>query len=169
MMLPGGVLPWFGLERAAAAIAPLGWHIDVQLDRRTLGEHEAMLGRLPCRLVSTSSAVSWPRSAPRAMGPWRCYACRRRPLLDKISAPYESSKSGPPGYDDIAWIARKVAERCPERCLWASNWPHPNQHPAPADAAMLEWGLGCTASTSARRRALVDNPAELYGFAPLAS
>ena len=51
MMLPGGVLPWSGLERTAAAIAPLGWHIDLQLDGRELPLHEAMLRRLPCRLV----------------------------------------------------------------------------------------------------------------------
>ena len=51
MMLPGGVLPWSGLERTAAAIAPLGWHIDLQLDGRELPLHEAMLARLPCRLV----------------------------------------------------------------------------------------------------------------------
>ena len=51
MMLPGGVLPWSGLERTAAAIASLGWHIDLQLDGRELPRHEAMLQRLPCRLV----------------------------------------------------------------------------------------------------------------------
>jgi len=118
MMLPGGVLPWSGLERTAAAIAPLGWHIDVQLEGRELPLHEAMLARLPCRLVidhvGRFMGPVEPDSEPlRAL-------CR---LLDsgtcwiKISAPYESSRSGPPGYDDIAWIARLVARRYPERCL----------------------------------------------------
>jgi D-galactarolactone isomerase len=168
MMLPGGVLPWSGLESAAAAIAPLGWHIDLQLDGRELPLHEAMLRRLPCRLVIDHVG--------RFMGPVKpdsdavLALCR---LLDtgtcwvKISAPYESSRSGPPGYDDIAWIARLVARRYPERCLWASNWPHPNQAPAPSNAAMLDWGLACIADTATRRKALVDNPAELYGFAPV--
>jgi D-galactarolactone isomerase len=170
MMLPGGVLPWSGLEDAAAAIAALGWHIDLQLDGRELPLREAMLRRLPCRLVIDHVG--------RFMGPVDpdsdavLALCR---LLDtgtcwvKISAPYESSRSGPPGYDDIAWIARLVARRYPERCLWASNWPHPNQAPAPANAAMLDWGLGCIADTATRRKALVDNPAELYGFAPTAA
>ena len=36
---------------ARRAIAPLGWHIDLQLDGRELPQHEAMLARLPCRLV----------------------------------------------------------------------------------------------------------------------
>ena len=170
MMLPGGVLPWSGLEQAAAAIAPLGWPIDLQLDGRELPQHEAVLRRLPCRLVidhvgrflgpvePDSDAVL---ALFRLLDKGRCWL--------KISAPYESSRFGPPGYDDIAWIARAVAERYPERCLWASNWPHPNQSPAPADAAMLDWGLGCIASTATQRKALVDNPAELYGFAPVAA
>jgi len=170
MMLPGGVLPWSGLERTAAAIAPLGWHIDLQLDGRELPLHEAVLTRLPCRLVidhvGRFMGPVEPDSEPlralcRLLDSGRCWI--------KISAPYESSRSGPPGYDDIAWIARRVARRCPERCLWASNWPHPNQSPAPSDAAMLDWGLGFFADAAEQKRALVDNPAELYGFAPVAA
>ena len=170
MMLPGGVLPWSGLERTAAAIAPLGWHIDLQLDGRELPLHEAMLARLPCRLVIDHVARFMgpvePDSEPvralcRLLDSGRCWI--------KISAPYESSRSGPPGYDDIAWIARLVARRYPERCLWASNWPHPDQNPAPSNAAMLDWGLAFFVDRAAQKQALVDNPAELYGFAPVAA
>ena len=170
MMLPGGVLPWSALERTAAAIAPLGWHIDLQLDGRELPLHEALLAHLPSRLVidhvGRFMGPVEPDSEPlRAL-------CR---LLDsgncciKISAPYESSRSGPPAYDDIAWIARLVARRYPERCLWASNWPHPNQNPAPSNASMLDWGLGFCTDRAAQKKVLVDNPAELYGFAPIAA
>ena len=31
---------------------------------------------------------------------------------------------------------------------------------------MLDWAFGCVDSTATRRKILVDNPAELYGFAP---
>lgn len=166
MMLPGGVLPWSALEPTAARIAALGWHIDLQLDGRELARHEAMLQRLPCRLVidhvgrflgpvtPESDSV---RTLLRLLDAGRCWV--------KISAPYESSRSGPPGYDDVAWIARLVAERHPERCLWASNWPHPNRHPPPGDASLLAWAFGCVDDAATRRRMLVDNPAELYGFA----
>jgi D-galactarolactone isomerase len=168
MMLPGGVLPWSALDTLARRSATLGWHIDLQLDGRELPMHDAMLARLPCRLVIDHVG--------RFMGPIEPGSealhalCR---LLDKgrcwikISAPYESSRSGPPAYDDIAWIARLVARRYPERCLWASNWPHPNQNPAPSNAAMLDWGLAFCADSAAQKQALVDNPAELYGFAPV--
>lgn len=167
MMLPGGVLPWSDLERSAGQIEALGWHVDLQLDGRELPLHEDVLLRLPGRLVVDHVG--------RFLGPVQAdgdaiLALRR--LLDrgkcwvKLSAPYESSRSGPPDYADVAWIARLLAEHYPERCLWASNWPHPNQAPRPGDATMLAWALGCVDEASTRRKVLVDNPAELYGFAP---
>jgi D-galactarolactone isomerase len=119
------------------------------------GGHHDHVGRFLGPVTAESDSV---RSLVRLLDAGSCWI--------KISAPYESSRSGPPGYDDIAWIARLVAERYPDRCLWASNWPHPNRHPPPSDASMLDWALGCIDSTAARRKVLVDNPAELYGFAP---
>ena len=165
MMLPGGVLPWSGLEQTAARVAPLGWHVDLQLDGRELPEHEATLLALPCRLAidhvgrflgPTDTASPAFLSLARLLDAGRCWV--------KLSAPYESSLSGPPGYADIAPLARRLAEGWPERCLWASNWPHPNRNPAPTEQAMLEWALQFAPDDAARRRMLVDNPAELYGF-----
>lgn len=166
MMLPGGVLPWSGLETTAAAIEAFGWHVDLQLDGRELPLHESMLLRLPGRLVVDH--VGRFQGPVEPDGP--ALSTLRR-LLDggrcwvKLSAPYESSRSGAPAYDDIAWIARLLAEHYPERCLWASNWPHPNQNPVPTESALLAWTLDCIQGTGARRRILVDNAAELYGFA----
>jgi D-galactarolactone isomerase len=166
MMLPGGLLGWDSLAPLAARIAPLGWHVNLQLDGRTLPQHEAMLARLPVRcaidhLGKFLGPVAPDGEAVRSM-------CR---LLDsgrfwiKLSAPYETSKRGPPGYEDVAPLARLLAARFPERCLWASNWPHPNVRPQPSEAALLDWSLRCFDGDEAgRRRMLVDNPAELYGF-----
>jgi D-galactarolactone isomerase len=165
MMLPGGVLPWSALAPTAARIAQLGWHVDLQLDGRELPQHEAALLALPCRLVVDHVGRFHGPTTPES--PAFASLCR---LLDagrcwvKISAPYESSKLGPPAYADIAPLARALAERYPERCLWASNWPHPNVVPRPADTAMVDWAFDCIASEPSRRRILVDNPAELYGF-----
>ena len=168
MMLSGGLLGWDGLEAMAARTAPLGWHINLQLDGRELPQHEAMLARLRGRCVIDHigkflGPVTLEGEAVQAL-------CR---LLDsgrfwvKLAAPYESSRSGPPGYADVAPLARLLASRFPERCLWASNWPHPNVRPAPSEQALLDWALRCFDGNEAgRRRMLVDNPAELYGFGP---
>ena len=165
MMLAGGVLPWGSLEAMAARIAPLGWNVNLQLDGRDLPLHEAMLSRLPCRLVIDHIG--------KFLGPVQlegdAFAALCR-LLDsgrcwvKLSAPYESSRSGPPDYADVAPLVRSLAERYPQRCLWASNWPHPNIRPTPDNAALRDWALCCIEGEATRRLILADNPAALYGF-----
>lgn len=166
MMLAGGVLPWSALAPLAERLAPRGWHIDLQLDGRDLPQHEAALRALPCRLVIDHlgkflGPVTPDDAAFRSL-------CR---LLDggrawiKLSAPYESSRRGPPDYADVAPLAQALAGAYPERGLWASNWPHPNVLPRPDEAALLAWTLQF-ADPATQHRLLVDNPAALYGFAP---
>ncbi|HVN35219.1 MAG TPA: amidohydrolase family protein [Casimicrobiaceae bacterium] len=165
-MQPGGVLPWDALEGLAAKVLPFGWHVQLQLDGRDLPEHEARLAKLPCRLVVDHvGKFGQPGTTPEHAG----FKALLR-LLDsgncwvKLSAPYETSKVGPPHYDDVRPLARALAKANPERCVWASNWPHPNQKTVPSTAAMLDLLLDWVDDTATRTRILVDNPVELYGF-----
>ena len=50
-MLPGGALPWDALSPVVDRIAPLGWHVQIQMDGRLLAGREALLKRLPCPVV----------------------------------------------------------------------------------------------------------------------
>ena len=165
MMLPGGILPWANLEPMAARIAPMGWNINLQLDGRDLPLHEAVLHRLPCRLVIDHIGKFL---GPVALGDEAVSSLCR--LLDtgncwiKLSAPYESSRSGAPAYADVSPLVRALAGSYPERCLWASNWPHPNINPTPTDGYLLEWALLNMGTAETRHRILVDNPTTLYGF-----
>ena len=52
----------------------------------------------------------------------------------------------------------------PERMLWASNWPHPSVKEKPDDAMLLDILLDWAPDEAVRRKILVDNPAEVYGF-----
>jgi D-galactarolactone isomerase len=83
-----------------------------------------------------------------------------------LSAPDESSRSGPPAYEDVTALAQALVRAAPERMLWASNWPHPG-HDDPQvrdDAHLLDLLIEWAPEESTRRRILVDNPAALYGF-----
>lgn len=131
-MMIGGVLSWASLPGMAARMANADWMVNLQLDGRTMPEHEDVLKRLPCRLVLDHNgkflepvAPSHPsfQSLLRVIDSGRVWI--------KLSAPYETSKTGAPGYDDVSLLARTLAETFPERCLWASNWPHPGRSPRP--------------------------------------
>ncbi|MGE3147232.1 MAG: amidohydrolase family protein, partial [Pseudorhodoplanes sp.] len=84
----------------------------------------------------------------------------------KLAAPYETSKLGPPTYDDVGALAKALVRAAPERMLWASNFPHPSA-PAdnkPDDALLLDMLLDWVPDEATRRKILADNPARLYGF-----
>lgn len=165
-MLPGGALPWEALEPVAARIAPLGWHINLQMDGALFPEFEARLARLPVPLVIDHNGKFL---QPPATDAPAVQALRR--LLDggrcwiKLSAPYETSRSGPPDYADVSALARAFARHHTERCLWASNWPHLGRTPRPDAAALLALLHDWTADAQAVRCILADNPQQLYGFA----
>ena len=164
-MLDGGVLPWEALEPLARKVAPFGWHVQLQLDGRNLPHVEKRLAALPVELVIDHNgkflepvATSDPafHSLLRLLDGGRCYV--------KLSAPYETSKVGPPLYDDVSALARALVKAHPDRCVWASNWPHPNRPENPSSAAMLDLLLHWADDDATRRRILVDNPARLYDY-----
>jgi D-galactarolactone isomerase len=167
MMIPGsgGLLAWDDLEIVARRIAEFDWVINLQLDGRDLAQFEGRLRDLPCRLTIDHigkflEPVDTPHPGFRSL----------LGLLDagntwvKIAAPYETSKIGPPDYDDVGILAQALVAANPQRCLWASNWPHPNRSPVPADCAMLELLSLWAPQPEMRRMILEENPARLYGF-----
>lgn len=163
-MLPGGALPWEDLDVLAGRAADHGWHIQLQLDGRLLPEFEAQIRSWPGELVIDHTGkfldpVSPDHAAFRCLkglvagGAWV-----------KLSAPYETSKAGPPRFDDVAALARELVRESPDRMLWASNWPHPGQDPRPDDAILLDTLLHWADDEATRNKILADNPARLYGF-----
>jgi D-galactarolactone isomerase len=165
MMLPGGVLPWDMLEPVAARIAKFGWHIDLQVDGAQFPQLQDRLMRMPVPLVIDHNGKFLQPPTPdaseflalcRLMDSGRCWI--------KLSAPYETSRIGAPGYDDVGRLASRLARNYPERCLWASNWPHLGRDPAPGDADLLALLRTWAADEPATYRILVDNPQQLYGF-----
>ena len=165
-MLAGAPLPWEILETMAARVAPFGWHVVFQMDGRDLADREAMLMRFPTKVIIDHTG--------KFLEPVDVDHAGFRTLLRlvdtgrfwvKLAAPYETSKVGPPHYDDVGRLAKVAAKAAPERMLWATNWPHPTPGIVkPDNAWMLDMLLDWIPDEAARRKALVDNPAELYGF-----
>ena len=167
MALHGGTVGLDQLDAVAAKILPFGWHPIVQIDGRNFPDHEAQLLALPGTFVIDHIGKFLEPVAPdhpsfksllRLLDTGRCYV--------KISAPYETSKTGGPAYEDVAALARVLIRAAPDRMLWASNWPHAQaaKFGYPNDAALLDLLLDWAPDETAIRKMLVDNPARLYGF-----
>jgi D-galactarolactone isomerase len=167
MTLHGGTLGFDVMGELMARVHAFGWHANIQLDGRELPKYEAQIKRLPGKFVVDHTGKFLEPVAPehaafmallRLVDTGRCYV--------KLSAPYETSKTGAPNYEDVGRLAKALVKHAPERMLWASNWPHPSaREPAPPDdAALLDLLLDWAPDEKTRRKILVDNPAALYGF-----
>jgi D-galactarolactone isomerase len=160
-----GTSSWNRAVRLAPRLAERGWHFDLQLDGTELPEREVSLHRLPANLVIDHMGRL--PSPPDPGGPGMAALLR---LMDtgrvwvKLSAPRQASGSGPPRYEDMVPIARRLIGHAPDRCIWASNWPHSRQEPRPDMLGLLHLLDLWARDETIRRRILADNPAGLYGF-----
>ena len=149
-------------------VRELGWSLIVQFDGREIDAHLAALRAIAAPyVIDHFGKFLEPVPADDARVDAVLTLIDRGNVWYKICAPYETSRSGPPGYEDVAAIARRVIAHAPERVVWGSNWPHVSVRPEAADypdeAALLDLLLDW-APEAVRRKILVDNPAELYGF-----
>lgn len=161
----GGLLPWEALEPMAGRIAPLGWHINLQLDGRDLPQHKAMIDRLPGKVV-VDHIGKFIEPVPVDHVSFKALqsVLDRDGRFVKLAAPYETSKLGPPDYSDVSTLATALVASHFERCLWASNWPHPNRRPPPDDHELLALRGDWAPDEQEREQMLVRNAAEVYGF-----
>ena len=163
-MLLGGAVSWDELEVVAASVAPYGWHIQLQLNGRELVSRLDQLRRLPVGLVVDHIGRFMAPVAPDSAEFAALLALVDDGAHVKLSAPYESSVSGPPDYADTVPLVDALVAHAPDRLLWASNWPHPgcDDPPSPADLIRLRERWLPTAELQSC--VLVDNPTRLYEF-----
>ena len=169
-LLPGGAVPWQMLQAVAQRIAPFGWHIQLQMNGRDLADRFEALVALPIPVVIDHVGRYMPPVEPdderfqvllRLLDTGRCWV--------KLSAPYESATDATHQYVAVTRLVDALVEHAPQRMLWATNWPHPGQASPPALAELRRLAFEWMHDDAVRHRVLVDNPAELYQFHPIAA
>ncbi|MBI3370697.1 MAG: amidohydrolase family protein, partial [Betaproteobacteria bacterium] len=130
------------LELIARRVAPLGWHIEINIARSgDWVELEPRLRRCPVPLVFDH--LGRVRGGEGIDAPGfnvvRRLLAEREDCWTKISSFYRLSDSGPPHYDDMRAIVRTLLDERPDRCVWGTNWPHPGlTRDMPNDADLLD-------------------------------
>ncbi len=72
-----------------------------------------------------------------------------------------------PPYKEAVPIAQAIMAAAPDRVLWGTDFPHPNPTHEADEADLVDLVPQFTADPVLQKKLLVDNPARLYGFAPL--
>lgn len=156
------------LEPLAARVFPLGWHVQLHVaDIAELSEIEAQLMRCPSAIVFDHLGCARGDDGVDAPGFQTLLRVLRArdDCWVKISSWYRRTRAGPPAYEDMRPLAQALVAARPDRCVWGSNWPHPQWHgPMPNDGDLVDVFCGWVPDPSVRQRILVDNPARLYGF-----
>ena len=148
----------------AETLDDLGWHLQIHLDSKRLGELAPALKRSPVPVVIDHMARI---DASLGLEQQPFQALLRlmddRKFWVKVSGSERASRQGAPWHDAIPF-ARKLVAEFGERSLWGTDWPHPNLKEVPDDGLMVDL-VGEIAPTEAQRQALlVDNPQRFYGF-----
>ena len=94
----------------------------------------------------------------------------------KISGAYRASNRGP-DYADATPLAQALIAANADRIVWGTDWPHPDSVTPPGkqisdvtplfqidDGRLLNQLPVWAPDAAIRKKILVDNPAQLYGF-----
>jgi predicted TIM-barrel fold metal-dependent hydrolase len=163
------------IERTAARVATLGWHVQLYAELELVNELTQTLRALPVPIVLDHMGG--------ALAPFD--ATMMLPLLSllaegncwiKLSGAYRVSRQTA-DFSDSTPIARMLVERNADRIVWGSDWPHTAGHLArtsdvpPAikfrnvdPVNLLDLLADAAGDEEVFGRILQDNPEGLYGF-----
>lgn len=143
-------------------VEPLGWHVVLHLDANDIEALSPLVRELPLPFVidhmgRVESAKGTDQPAFRA-------------LLDLAAMPgcwikvSGAERISFPPYDAAVPFARALVEAAPDRCLWGTDFPHPNPTHEADEADLVDLIPLFAPDPAQQERLLVGNPARLYGF-----
>ena len=74
------------------------------------------------------------------------------------------SRVSPPPFDAAIPIAQAILAATPDRCLWGTDFPHPNAKYHAENADLIDLIPKYTQDEALQEQLLVRNPSTLYGF-----
>jgi 2-pyrone-4,6-dicarboxylate lactonase len=158
------------LRGVAKRIGPHGWHIEMLVNLDEAGDFAPLLRTLGVPVVL--GHLGYPKGGAAAWPQTRAFADLLKLLDDgqcwiKLTGPYRITTATDLPYADTDEPARKLVAARPDRMIWGTDWPHVMKKKRMAnDGDMADLMERWIPDAKARARVLVDNPAELYGFAP---
>ena len=154
------------LEPIAERVAPLGWHIEINIAKAAdWVELEPRLRRCPLPLVFDH--LGRPRGGEgidqAGFKVIRRLLAERDDCWTKISSFYRLSDSGPPDFADMKPFVQALLNDRPDRCVWGTNWPHPGMTSTmPNDADLLDLLESWIPRDSMREPLFAANAGRLY-------
>jgi 2-pyrone-4,6-dicarboxylate lactonase len=110
-----------------AARLPKGWHVVIYFEADILEEMRDFIGALPVAVIIDHMGRPDVSQGPDGadMKTFRSLLDSRDDIWFKATCPDRIDAEGDPWYN-FANAVRPLVEDYPDRCLWGTDWPHPN-------------------------------------------
>lgn len=161
----GGAPDLGRMRRIVDKVKHLPWHVELHFDAKDLLEYEELIDSIPLPVVIDHMGRT-PVADGIDQAPFQLLLQKLRVSGDlwvKLSGSERISAAGPPFTDSAPFGAACVAAAA-DRCLWGTDWPHPNVKIMPNDADLVDVVAEMIPDTALQQKVLVDNPARLFGF-----
>lgn len=143
---------------------PEGWHVVIYFEADILEELRPFIDAIPVPVVVDH--MGRPDVTQGPDGPDMCAFRRllnsRSDIHFKPTCPDRLDPAGDP-WNAFAEAVRPLVEDFPDRCIWGTDWPHPNQQDVlPDDGHLVDMIPRIAPTEKLQRKLLVDNPNALY-------
>lgn len=148
----------------AKRIEPLGWHVVVYFEADILDELRPFLDAIPVPIVIDHMGRPDLSEGPDGndITAFRALLDSRDDIWFKATCPDRLNAAGPP-WDEFANVVAPLVADYPDRCLWGTDWPHPNMQDAiPDDGTVVDMIPRIAATQEMQKKLLVENPMRLY-------
>ena len=145
-----------------AKIQPLGWHVVLHMDAKDIEALTPLIRRLGMPFVidhmgRVESVKGVDQPAFKAL----LELVHMENCWIKVSG---AERISFPPYDAAVPFARALVEASPDRCLWGTDFPHPNPTHEADEADLVDLIPKYAPEPGLQKKLLVDNPARLYEF-----
>lgn len=143
---------------------PKGWHVVIYFEADILEELRPFLAAIPVPVVVDHMGRPDVSQGPDGadMKAFRALLESRDDIWFKPTCPDRLDPSGDPWNQFAEAIAPLVADY-PDRCIWGTDWPHPNQQDVlPDDGHLVDMIPRIAPTAELQQKLLVTNPDRLY-------
>ena len=160
----GSGVPFDDVLAMARRLADLGWHLQIHTHGPRIAEVAQAFKASPVPVViDHMGRIDASRGVDQVDFKALLALLRERHVWVKVSGSERISRQSTP-WKDAAPFARKLVSEFGDRCVWGTDWPHPNLDEVPDDGDLVDLISEMAPSEAERRALLVANPQRLYGF-----
>ncbi len=159
----GGMPDMAFFQRVLAQVEPLGWHVVLHLDAEDIVPLAPVIDAIRIPFVIDHMGRVKAKNGLAQPAFRQLLELMRNPLAwVKICGAERVSSAGAPFHDAVPF-AQALLATAPDRCLWGTDWPHPNiAGDMPNDGDLVDLLAAMTSDEALIRQVVVENPARLY-------